>query len=93
MADVVIATENHTVFDPNIGIKRKVFAGQPVPPDLIGPYRAAIGESEPVDYDKLEVDDLQQRVEARGLEPEGTGSNGRVLKADLVAALKAADEK
>lgn len=38
-------------------------------------------------------DELQAEVEKRGLEVEGTGEGGRVLKADLAAALEADDAK
>lgn len=43
------------------------------------------------DYESKSLEDLEALVKVRELEVEGTGSNGRVLKADLVAALKAAD--
>ena len=38
-------------------------------------------------------DDLLAEVEARGLVVEGTGEGGRVLKADLIAALQKDDAK
>lgn len=39
----VIATEDAIVHDPNLGIDRKVFAGQAVPPDLVAPYQEKVG--------------------------------------------------
>lgn len=41
------------------------------------------------DLDDLTVDELQNRVNAAGVDVVGTGHNGRVLKGDLVAALRA----
>lgn len=43
----------------------------------------------PVNYDDMGVEDLQAEADRRGLEVEGTGANGNVLKKDLVDALKA----
>lgn len=98
----VIASETLVVEDKAMGIHRKVVAGQPVPPDLVEAYQAAGGEaadqggSEPdpdpvVDYDDWKVDDLKTEVEKRGLDVEGSGQDGRVVKDDLVDALKADD--
>lgn len=42
-------------------------------------------------YNALKVADLETEAEKRGLEVEGTGKDGKVVKADLVAALEAAD--
>jgi len=42
-------------------------------------------------YAVMSVEDLQVEAESRGLEIEGSGSGGRVVKADLVAALEASD--
>ena len=36
-------------------------------------------------------DELQAKADSRGLEVEGSGSNGNVTKADLVSALEADD--
>lgn len=38
------------------------------------------------------ADELQAEADERGLEVEGTGKDGNVLKADLVSALEADDE-
>ena len=43
------------------------------------------------EYEGWSVDDLQTEADSRNLEVEGTGSNGKVLKKDLVAALEASD--
>ena len=60
-------------------------------------------EVEAVDADEVEdaedyesawnKDDLLAEVESRGLMVEGTGEGGRVLKADLIAALQKDDAK
>jgi hypothetical protein len=92
-----IAVRDMVVHDDNIGIDRQIKGGQAVPPDLIDAYNAEIGnapasdQGEPVDYDSQQVDDLQAEADRRGLEVEGTGADGNVLKKDLVAALKADD--
>jgi hypothetical protein len=44
MTEEVIATKDVVVHDDNMGIDRKVFAGQPVPPDLVDAYFEATGE-------------------------------------------------
>lgn len=56
-------------------------------------YEAPTATPEPPDYDKLKVDQLEQLITDRtaALEPKGTGDGGKVVKADLVAALTAAD--
>jgi hypothetical protein len=87
--------------DDNIGIDRQIKGGQAVPPDLIDAYNAEVGnapvsvsgdgQGESVDYDSQQVDDLQAEADRRGIEVEGTGADGNVLKKDLVAALKADD--
>lgn len=81
---------------------RPIAPGDHVAPDALNPKdmhdaRLIIdgafvaAPSEPVDYDKLELDDLQTRADGRHVKVTGTGSGGRVLKKDLVDALKAAD--
>ena len=42
-------------------------------------------------YGKMSAEDLQSEVDSRGIEVEGTGANGNVLKRDLIAALEADD--
>ena len=42
----VIAEKDAVVYDDALEIKRKVFAGQPVPPDLVEAYGAEAGKSE-----------------------------------------------
>lgn len=42
-------------------------------------------------YADRKVDELQAEADERGLEVEGSGKDGKVLKADLVAALEADD--
>jgi uncharacterized small protein (DUF1192 family) len=88
----IIATEDLVVHDEVLGIDRKIVAGQPVPPDLIEPYRKAGGEaSNDENYSDLTVDELQARADQLGVEVDGTGADGKVLKKDLVAALEKRD--
>jgi hypothetical protein len=97
----VIAAESLTVFDEQIGISRKLFAGQAVPPDLVRAYRGAVGDAQADDpaeeadaarsYDGMSAEDLQTEADRRKLSVAGTGANGNVLKKDLVDALRAAD--
>lgn len=95
--DVVVAKKDVIVHDDQLNIDRKIVAGQPVPADLRKAYAEETGESVPesdsdtVDYDKKSVEELEDEVDRRGLEVEGTGADGNVLKKDLVAALKADD--
>lgn len=42
-------------------------------------------------YGSQKVDALEAEAEKRGLEVEGSGADGKVVKADLVAALEADD--
>jgi hypothetical protein len=42
-------------------------------------------------YDEMTVEELQAEAAGRELHVEGTGADGNVLKADLVAALHADD--
>lgn len=42
-------------------------------------------------YDAMNVPDLQAEADRRGLEVQGTGADGNVVKADLVGALQADD--
>jgi hypothetical protein len=44
------------------------------------------------DYESQDVDDLKREATKRGLDVEGTGSGGNVLKGDLVSALSADDK-
>jgi hypothetical protein len=54
---------------------------------------AAASTAEPpkTDYADQHVDELRAEVEKRGLEVQGSGADGNVLKKDLVAALEADD--
>jgi hypothetical protein len=95
-AKPVLATETVVVWDDDMKINRKVFAGQNVPPDLVPAYREATGKDtssdEPVDYESWTSEALAEEAARRGLTVEGTGANGNVVKADNIAALEAADE-
>lgn len=42
----IVATEDIVVHDDNLGIDRKLVAGQPVPPDLADAYRAKVGDEQ-----------------------------------------------
>lgn len=44
------------------------------------------------DYDSMAPDSLAALADTRGVEVKGTGKDGNVLKKDLVAALKSADQ-
>jgi pyruvate/2-oxoglutarate dehydrogenase complex dihydrolipoamide acyltransferase (E2) component len=97
MTDVVIASETKIVHDPLLDIDRQVVAGQPVPPDLVDAYNAEGGTvadpqaaSAPTeDLASKSVPELQALADERGIEVEGTGKDGNVLKDDLVKALSA----
>lgn len=41
----VIAVKTVVVHDDQLGIDRKVIVGQPVPPDLVEPYREKVGDA------------------------------------------------
>lgn len=62
---------------------------------LVNDGRAVAVEApaEPIlgDYEAHNVGPLQIEADRRGLTVEGTGTDGRVVKADLVAALTAND--
>jgi hypothetical protein len=93
--DPVIATEDRTVHDEALGIDRKVFAGQPVPPDLVDAYneagRRGVSSSRPTSRARADEpasptatgphrrQELQAEVETR---PRGRGHrrDGNVVK-------------
>lgn len=54
--------------------------------------RPADGAGETDGYVGWKVDDLAAEAEKRGLTVEGSGKDGKVVKADLVAALDADDK-
>lgn len=56
-----------------------------------GPDPDDDGESS--NYEDQSVDDLKDEADRRGLEVEGSGQGGRVLKDDLVAALQDSDDE
>lgn len=98
----VIAKETVDLRDPNLGITRRVIEGQPVPPDLVAAYSKEVGDSDAAaaaaeegdtSYSKQRVEDLREEADRRGLEVEGTGADGNVVKDDLVKALEADDAK
>jgi pyruvate/2-oxoglutarate dehydrogenase complex dihydrolipoamide acyltransferase (E2) component len=99
LGDLPVAKEDKVVDIQLAGVtvQRKVIAGSPIPPDLIDAYNSAGGETaasetaSETDYSKLQVEDLEQLAEERGLEVEGTGKDGNVVKADLVKALQHSD--
>lgn len=49
MAPTPVATKDVVVHDEDMGIDRKVFAGQSVPPDLIDAYNDAVGSKDAVE--------------------------------------------
>lgn len=48
-------------------------------------------ESTSEGYDSMSVEDLQAEADSRGLDVQGSGAGGNVVKKDLVAALQAND--
>lgn len=62
---------------------------------IAGTEDAVVGDDEDdvPPYDEWKKADLEAEAERRGLEVEGSGNNGAVVKADLVAALEADDEE
>ena len=97
----IMATETVSVWDENMGIRRKVFAGQGVPPDLIGAYQKATsgaaratdespGERSE-DLDALNRDQLNERAVNVGIEePDKLANKGAVIEA--IQAAQATDE-
>jgi hypothetical protein len=70
--------------------QRLVAQGRGIPVEV---DQADNGEQETtVDYEALSPDQLEELRAQRGLAVTGTGKDGRVVKADLIAALKADDE-
>jgi hypothetical protein len=97
----VMATETVSVWDENMGIWRKVFAGQGVPPDLIGAYRKATSEADQAtdvsqgeqgeDLDALNRDQLNERAIELGIEePRKLPNKNAVVEA--IQAAQATDE-
>lgn len=96
----VRATQDATVtqiIEHGVEIQRKVFAGEMVPPDLVDAYADATGDrvssaDTSVDYDAMNVDQLEAEIAERDdidLDSiDGTGKDGKVVKADLVKALR-----
>lgn len=62
-------------------------------PDLTAEDETPVEASDPItgDYGSHPKDDLQVEADRRGLQVEGTGADGNVVKDDLVAALEADD--
>lgn len=54
---------------------------------------AKVSEQEAEDYSALSKDDLEKEAASRGLEVEGSGADGNVVKDDLVSALEESDER
>jgi hypothetical protein len=74
----VIAREDLVVHDDNLGIDRKLFAGQEVPPDLVDAYAKATGAN---------VDPSDEVVEADRLgAAHGTGTSTGVVPEDTAAS-------
>lgn len=74
-----------------------LLAGEPVPDwvtdDLVHPdnFESASAAKESTGYGSQKAGDLQDEADKRGLTVDGTGKDGAVVKADLVAALEADD--
>lgn len=97
----VMATETVSVWDENMGIRRKVFAGQGTPPDLIGAYRKATSGAAQTtdesqgehseDLDALNRDQLNERAAELGIdEPAKLANKGAVI--DAIRAAQTTDE-
>jgi hypothetical protein len=91
-SEPVIATEDRTVHDNALKIDRKVFAGQPIPPDLVDAYRrmddvAPAPGTPPDSYKGLKQPALKGLLTERGVAfPSGPVSNAK-----LIELLEAAD--
>lgn len=89
----VIANKDIIVHDEQLGIDRKLFAGQPVPPDLVDAYADATGEkvSSELEGEELRAD---QRAAAlgtgtkTGVAPSDADTNAAVLRDDAAATDK-----
>lgn len=95
-----VASETVVVHDHELGIDRRVVAGQRVPPDLVAAYRTKVGddataedppEVPTVAYDDQTPEQLAALATQRGLDVKGSGRDGKPLKADLVRAHEAHD--
>jgi pyruvate/2-oxoglutarate dehydrogenase complex dihydrolipoamide acyltransferase (E2) component len=88
--------------DHGVKVQRKIIAGTRVPPHLIDAYNAKTGGSPasdagepagdtPPNYEAMKVEELEAAIAARDdidIDAiQGTGSDGKVIKADLVKAL------
>lgn len=80
---------------PNFGVLEVDAKNIEVPPsdDLLELIEVGAVHEGHIDsaYDSQNVPQLEALAAERGLQVEGTRENGRVLKADLITALEAAD--
>ena len=96
-----MATETVRVWDENLGIHRKLFAGQVVPPDLIGAYKQTVnGEAARTDPDdtgenleSMKRTDLDALAANLGVdEPDKLGTKAAVIDAIEAARTDPDDE-
>lgn len=100
-------TDNTVVNDPETGLPTALLKGEDVPVwavDQVGDHLVEQdddGEDDGPDYAGQSNTDLEKEIGRRNTDrtgdavivPAGTGNAGRVVKADLVAALEADDAK
>lgn len=106
-ADLKRAERDSYALDTATGVRRIVRQGDPIPPsfELLEEGEPEVAES-PAEPDKLGLAanasegyssskkaELEAEANRRGLEVEGTGSEGAVTKDDLVRALEQSDEQ
>lgn len=88
-----LSGDERAYFDQRPWLKEEYerHTGNPFPEEGESSDPESDEDEDEVDYSTWSPDDLKAEVETRELEVTGTGKDGNVLKADMVAALEADD--